>query len=129
MLPSSHARRAAAKLRVRVPDMRMANNKWEIDFLPVFNASPTLGLLRPTKGARVARRPSQDAVRLENGSVLKWMTAGGDDTQQPGFTADGGVYVTEAARFSAGGESSVESLIRSTSFGRMQATARESGDA
>ncbi len=107
-----------------VPDMRMANNKWEIDFLPVFNASPTLGLLRPTKGPGSRGGQVKDAVRLENGSVLKWMTAGGDDTQRAGFTADGGVYVTEAARFSAGGESSVESDPLDQLRARMQATAR-----
>lgn len=118
---SEHRRNAVCA----VPDMRMANNKWDVDYLPVLEASPTLGLLRPIKGQGSRGGQVKDSVRLTNGAMLKWMTAGGDDTQRAGFTAEGGVYVTEAARFSSGGESSVESDPLDQLRARMQATARK----
>jgi len=109
---------------VAMPDMRMAQNKWEIDFKPVFEASPILAGLLPTRGPGSHGGLVKDHVRLENGAVLKFMTAGGDDTQRAGFTAEGGVYVTEAARFSSGGESSVEADPIDQLRARMQALER-----
>jgi phage terminase large subunit GpA-like protein len=119
---------SAAELRRNVvlapPDMRMAGNKWEIDFRPVLEASPSLAALIPSTGPGSRGGAIKDAVRLTNGAVIKWMTAGGDDTQRAGFTAEGGVYVTEAARFSSSGESSVEADPLDQLRARMQAMPR-----
>lgn len=109
---------------VAVPDMRMAQNKWEIDFLPTVIASPSLSLLRPNRGAGSQGGAIKDSITFQNGVVLKFMTAGGDDTQRAGFTAEGGVFVTEAARFSAGGENSVEADPLDQLRARMQAVPR-----
>lgn len=106
------------------PDMRMATNKWEIDFLPVLAASPTLAALIPTSGPGSRGGQIKDSVRLTNGATIKWMTAGGDDTQRAGYTAEGGVFVTEAARFSTSGENSVEADPLDQLRARMQALPR-----
>lgn len=93
---------------IAVPDMRMAQNKWLVDFEPVLAASPTLRALLPTNGPGSRGGTIHDVVRLTNCAILKFMTAGGDDTARAGYTADGGIFVTEAARFSFAGEHSVE---------------------
>jgi phage terminase large subunit GpA-like protein len=90
-----------------IPDMRMANNKWKVDIEPVFRASPALERLLPDSGPGSRGGEVKDSITLKNGAMLKFMTAGGDDTSKAGFTARC-VGVTEAARFSAVGESSVE---------------------
>lgn len=90
-----------------VPDMNMGQNKWQVDLKPAYEASPTLRKLLPASGEGSRGGKIQDSVTLNNGSMIKWMTAGGDDTQKAGFTARI-VGVTEAARFSASSETSVE---------------------
>lgn len=92
---------------VGIPDMRMANNKWKVDFEPVFRASPALERLLPTSGPGSRGGDVKDTITLTNGAVLKFMTAGGDDVGKAGFTARC-VGVTEAARFSQVGGTSVE---------------------
>lgn len=109
---------------VAVPDMRMAQNKWEIDFLPTVLASPSLSTLRPIRGPGSKGGAIKDTVTFQNAVVMKFMTAGGDDTQRAGFTAEGGVFVTEAARFSAGGENSQEADPLDQLRARMQAVPR-----
>lgn len=93
---------------VGVPDLKMVADKWSVDFRPVFMASPSLRLLLPRTGPGSQGGTVRDFVTLTNGAVLRFMTAGGDDTARAGFTAEGGVYVTEAARWSHAGETSVE---------------------
>lgn len=107
------------------PDMRIAGNKWEIDYRPVLDASPTLRELVPVTGPGSRGGAIKDNVRLNNGAVIKWMTAGGDDTQRASFTAEGGVFVTEAARFSTSGETSVESDPLDQLRARMQSMPRK----
>lgn len=109
---------------VAVPDMRMAQNKWEIDFLPTVLASPSLSTLRPIRGPGSKGGAIKDTVTFQNAVVMKFMTAGGDDTQRAGFTAEGGVFVTEAARFSAAGENSQEADPLDQLRARMQAVPR-----
>ena len=109
---------------VAMPDMRMVTDKWTVDFLPVFLASPKLRPLLPTKGPGSRGGTIKDTVQLANNVTIKFMTCGGDDTSRAGFTAEGGVYVTEAARFSHAGESSVESDPLDQLRARMQSMAR-----
>ena len=92
---------------VGLPDMKMANNKWKVDLEPVFRASPKLARLLPVTGPGSRGGEVKDSITFTNGAVLKFMSAGGDDTNKAGFTARG-VGVTEAARFSKVGETSVE---------------------
>lgn len=90
-----------------VPDMRMADNKWKIDFLPVFRASPRLEQLLPTSGPGSRGGTVKDTITLTNGAVVKFAAAGGHDETRAGFTARV-VSVTELKRFSEGAEKSVE---------------------
>lgn len=119
---------AACELRrnivVGMPDMRMVNNKWSVDFEPVFRASPKLAALLPNTGPGSRGGQIKDTITLTTGVVWKFMTTGGDDTQRAGFTAEGGVYVTEAARFSHSGEASVEADPLDQLRARMQALER-----
>lgn len=95
-------------LVVAVPDMNMADNKWQIDIKPVFLESPTLRALLPDKGMASKGGKIKDTIRLKNGVVMKFMSPFGDDANRAGFTATI-VLVTEAARFSNPSETSVES--------------------
>jgi phage terminase large subunit GpA-like protein len=90
-----------------VPFADMAANKWEMDVLPVIEASPNLRRLKPASGAGSSGGKIKDMVTLRNGVAIKLMSAGGGDTSKAGFTARV-LGVTEAARFSSSGESSVE---------------------
>jgi phage terminase large subunit GpA-like protein len=91
-----------------VPDMRMADNKWQEDLLPTFQASPSLRKLIPTAGPGSEGGKVNDVIRFSNGATLKWMSRGGSDQSKAGFTARV-VAVTEAAGFSQSTETSVES--------------------
>ncbi len=90
-----------------VPFADMAANKWEMDVLPVLDASPNLRRLKPASGAGSSGGKIKDMVTLRNGVAIKLMSAGGQDTAKAGFTARV-LGVTEAARFSSAGDSSVE---------------------
>lgn len=90
-----------------VPFADMAANKWELDVLPVLEASPNLRRMKPASGAGSSGGKIKDMVTLRNGVAIKLMSAGGQDTAKAGFTARV-LGVTEAARFSSAGDSSVE---------------------
>ncbi len=91
-----------------LPDIRMANDKWFSDFLPVILASPGLIDLLPKSGPGSKGGQVKNSIAFSNNAIMKYMTTGGSDQARAGFTADGGVFVTELAGFSASGESSVE---------------------
>jgi len=110
---------------VGVPDLKMTADKWSVDFRPVFLASPSLRALLPRTGPGSQGGTVRDFVTFANGAVLRFMTAGGDDTARAGFTAEGGVYVTEAARWSHAGESSVEADPLEQLRARMQSIRRQ----
>ena len=109
---------------VGIPDGKMATDKWLVDFRPIFLASPTLKKLLPRTGPGSQGGSVKDYVQLSNGCVVRFMTAGGDDTARAGFTAEGGVFVTEAARWSHSSETSVEADPLEQLRARMQATRR-----
>ncbi len=110
---------------VGVPDGKMVADKWSVDIRPVFAASPTLRQLLPRSGPGSHGGTVRDFVAFRNGAVLRFMTAGGDDVGRAGFTAEGGVFVTEAARWSHAGESSREAPPLEQLKARMQATRRQ----
>lgn len=90
-----------------VPFGDMASNKWDADILPVLMASPTLRKLRPVRGSGSGGGKVRDAVTLAHGATIKIMSAGSDDAGKAGFTARC-FSITEAARFSQNGATSVE---------------------
>ena len=71
---------------ITIPDLNMANNKWEIDIKPVIEMSqyrrflPDIG--PGSQGGRVS-----DEVRFRNGKILKFMSGRGSDKSRAGFTA------------------------------------------
>lgn len=91
-----------------VPDKTMADDKWQSDLRPIFEASPSLRRMIPTSGPGSEGGKVVDSIRFSQGSVLKWMSRGGSDQSKAGFTARV-VAVTEAAGFSQSTETSVES--------------------
>lgn len=90
-----------------VPLADMADNKWKVDVLPVLQGSPRLRKLLPKHGPGSAGGTIRDSVTLSNGAVIKLMGAGASDQGKAAFTARV-VGVTEAAGFSAAGETSSE---------------------
>lgn len=90
-----------------VPDMKMADNKWQQDLLIAFMASRSLRKLLPGSGPGSEGGKVNDVIRFNNGATLKFMSRGGSDQSRAGFTARV-VAVTEAAGFSQSSESSVE---------------------
>lgn len=90
-----------------VPFADMAADKWDLDVKPVMQASPQLRRLMPIAGSGSAGGKVRDRITLRNGVEIKLMSAGGDDSAKAGFTSRV-LGVTEAARFSTSGETSVE---------------------
>lgn len=90
-----------------VPDMRMADNKWQEDLLPAFRASPGLRRILPKSGPGSEGGRVNDVIRFAHGATLKWMSRSGSDQSKAGFTARV-IAVTEAAGFSVSTETSME---------------------
>lgn len=101
-----------------VPDMRMADNKWQEDLLPSFQASPSLRKLIPTSGPGSEGGKVNDVIRFTNGATQKWMSRGGSDQSKAGFTSRV-VIVTEAAGFV-----STETSVEAGPLQQMQARQR-----
>lgn len=84
---------------IGIPDGNMINDKWLVDFEPVFSANPDLKQLLPTHGPGSKKGSIKDAVKLATGRVMRFMTKGGSDQSKAGFTARK-VAITELAGFS-----------------------------
>ncbi|MCY2987981.1 MAG: phage terminase large subunit family protein [Planctomycetota bacterium] len=92
---------------VGLPDMRMADDKWQMDFLPVIEASRYRDLLPSTgEGSRSGKIKS--AVRFLNGAILRFMSAGGRDKARAGFPGCRVVAITETDGMDEAGENSRE---------------------
>jgi phage terminase large subunit GpA-like protein len=102
-----HTLELGEKYVLGIPDMRMANNKWQLDLLPIIQGNPRLQRLLPTSGPGSQGGIVRDTITFKNGGVIKFMSAGGTDQQRAGFTARV-VGITEAARFSRTSETSKE---------------------
>jgi len=103
-----HALELGEKTVVGIPDMRMANNKYQLDMIPVIKGNPRMEIFLPTAGPGSQGGLVKDMVVYRNGGLTKFMSCGGTDQQRAGFTARV-VIVTEAARFSKVSETSKES--------------------
>lgn len=108
---------------VGLPNMDMANDKWEQDILPVIEASRYAELLPKTgdgsRGGQVKR-----AVRFQNGATLRFLSGGGSDKKRAGFTSRVAA-VTETDGMDEPGATSRESSkvmqieARTGAFGRL----------
>lgn len=92
---------------VGVPDMNMARDKWTVDLLPAFKASPKVKDLLPKRGAGAGGGMVDDLVQLGNGTFLKMMSPGGRDQRRAGYTTRV-VGITELAGFNVRTETSKE---------------------
>ena len=90
-----------------IPDMRMANNKWQMDLLPAIKANFRWERLLPLAGPGSQGGIVRDTITFRNGGVLKFMSANGSDQARAGFTSRV-VGITEAARFSRVSDTSRE---------------------
>src|SRR3990172_797847 len=80
---------------IGLPDMRMANDKWERDLLPIILASRYRALL-PAKGEGSRGGKVKSSVTFTNGAMLRFMSAGGGDKARAGFAGCRVVAITEA---------------------------------
>ncbi len=79
---------------IGLPDMRMANDKWVRDFLPVIESSRYSALL--PKGGEGARRGKiTSAIAFRHGATLRFMSSGGGDKARAGFPGCRVVAITE----------------------------------
>jgi len=90
-----------------LPDKDMAGDKWEVDILPVLEKTRYRELL-PTTGEGSRGGKVRDLVKFQNGAILKFMSAGGNDKERAHFTTRV-LIITETDAFGATGEISTES--------------------
>ncbi|TWU66440.1 terminase gpA endonuclease subunit [Crateriforma conspicua] len=103
-----HATELGQKIGVGVPFGDMANDKYQADIKPTMQMSPNLRRHLPVRGPGSADGTVRGSLQLASGSLWKFMSAGADDAGKAGFTCPT-IVVTEAAKFSQAGASSVES--------------------
>ncbi len=92
---------------IGLPDMRMANDKWERDFLPMILASQ-YGVLLPGRGEGSRGGKVRSAVTFTNGAMLRFMSRGGSDKAAAGFSGCRVVAITETDGMDEPGEVSRE---------------------
>lgn len=89
-----------------LPDMKMADDKWKLDILPVLERTRYRQLLPTTgegsRGGKVINR-----VIFRNGATLKFMSGGGGDKSRAAFTSRV-LVVTEVDGFNTTSETSTE---------------------
>lgn len=69
-----------------LPDMKMADDKWREDLLPVIEQTRYKSLL-PERGAGSRQGVVKDSITFQNGVTLKFMSGGGGDAGRSGFTS------------------------------------------
>lgn len=112
---------------VGVPIGEMINDKWQVDILPVLQASPFLSRAIPSKGPGSPGNRVIDHVTLANGVTIKFMTRGGSDASKAAFTASR-VIVTEAPSWSQGVSTSKEADPLAQLRGRTRSRSRFNED-
>jgi phage terminase large subunit GpA-like protein len=90
---------------VGIPDMRLAGEKWQVDFLPTIKAS--FPAMLPRKGAGSRDGAIKDSVTFTNGSRLKFMSAGQGDAGLAGPTTKN-LVLTEVDKYDTAREISRE---------------------
>jgi len=90
---------------VGIPDMRLAAEKWEVDFRPTIEAS--FPEMMPTRGEGAKGGSIKSAVTFANGARLKFMSAGQGDAGLAGPTTRN-LVMTEIDKYDRPGEVSRE---------------------
>lgn len=101
-----HLRERRENVIFGLPEMDMAETKWILEFVPVFEASPDLRWLLPTHG-RGSRGGFATLIKLRNGATLKFMGGSGKDSRRSGATAPV-VIKTEVDRYDQPSQASRE---------------------
>lgn len=70
---------------IGVPEMEMAKDKWEMDFVPVLERTRYKDML--PKSGRGSKGGTVGLVRFRNGASLKFMSGGGSDKTRAYFTS------------------------------------------
>lgn len=90
---------------VGIPDMRLAGEKWMVDFLPTIEAS--FPAMVPTRGPGSKGGAIKDSITFTNGSRLKFMSAAQGDAGLAGPTTRN-LVMTEIDKYDTAGEVSRE---------------------
>lgn len=90
---------------VGIPDMRLAGEKWQVDFRPTIEAS--FPGMMPTRGPGSKGGAIKDSVTFTNGSRLKFMSAGQGDAGLAGPTTRN-LVMTEVDKYDTSGDVSRE---------------------
>lgn len=107
---------------IGLPDMGMANDKWQQDFLPVINSSRFRDLL-PERGEGSRGGEVKRAITFKDGQTLRFMSGGGRDKKRAGYTARVAA-ITEVDGMDEAGDTSREAdkieqiEARTRAFGR-----------
>lgn len=68
-----------------VPDGDMVRDKWEADIEPVLSSTRYAALM--PAGGKGSKGGMSNSIKFGNGSILRFMTAGGSDKSRAGFTS------------------------------------------
>jgi len=90
---------------VGIPDMRLAGEKWQVDFRPTIQSS--FPSMMPTRGPGSKGGNLKDSVTFTNGGRLKFMSAGQGDAGLAGPTTRN-LVMTEVDKYDTPGEVSRE---------------------
>lgn len=110
-----------------IPDEKMINDKWKVDFEKVFRASHKLERILPTRGPGSKNGSIKEYVELTNGVFMKFFTRGGSDQSKAGFTTSV-AKLTEAAGWSKGSEQSKETNPFGQIAGRLRSISKFTED-
>ena len=91
---------------IGIPNMDMANDKWQQDFLPTIEASRYRSYL-PARGEGSRGGQVKRSIAFTNGAVLRFMSGGGNDKKRAGYTSRV-VAITETDGMDTSGEASRE---------------------
>jgi len=90
---------------VGIPDMRLAAEKWKVDFLPTIEAS--FRAMLPRKGPGSQGGTIKDSITFTNGARLKFLSAGQGDAGLAGSTTRN-LVMTEVDKYDTAGTVSRE---------------------
>ena len=107
-----------------VPDLDIVADKWNMDFLPVIEATKYREFL-PMKGGGARGGVPKGAVKFQNGAVLRFMTGGGGDKSRSHFTSRV-LVITETDGFDKVSATSREADQITQLEGRVKAAAENS---
>jgi phage terminase large subunit GpA-like protein len=102
-----HLFAAGETVVVGVPDMRMAQDKWQEDLDPVIQAAPRFRAQMPAHGEGSKGGSVKSRIKFRHGPTLRFMSGGGSDKARAGFTTRV-LAVTEVDGLDEAGDTSRE---------------------